>query len=152
MSPELWGLDVSNGFTMRFSTPFFVEAGTGIFSTSRCCSALVGAQAGYAKGIRAAIGSQWWLPDPPTLSAILRNPNARIRRLFPPVWIPEKAISRRSRGSIPPQIESRSLTLSKVRFSGHSHIFFTTITCQLFYGGSDCSSHAKIWPNGGRLY
>ncbi len=97
------------------------------------------------------LGSQWWCLTRQTLSAILEDPDRDMHdRYFSRVWIPDESYFQTLARLYSPDIESRSLTLSKFDFQGRPHVFYDD-HLQLLRQ-SDCFVARKIWPNAERLY
>ena len=85
------------------------------------------------------------------MSAILQDPErATYDRYFSKVWIPDESYFQTLVRLYSPQVESRSLTLSKFDFQGKPHIFYDD-HLQLLRR-SDCFVARKIWPQAERLY
>lgn len=102
-------------------------------------------------GVVPHLGSQWWCLTRQTLAAILEDPRRRaFDRYFARVWIPDESYFQSLVRRHSPQIESRSLTLSKFDFQGKPHIFYDD-HLQLLRR-SDCFVARKIWPEADRLY
>ncbi len=102
-------------------------------------------------GLVPHLGSQWWCLTRQTLSAILEDPNrAEYDNYFSKVWIPDESYFQTLVRLYSPNIESRSLTLSKFDFQGKPHIFYDD-HMQLLRR-SDCFVARKIWPNADKLY
>ncbi len=103
------------------------------------------------EGIVPHMGSQWWCLTRQTLSAILQDPARKTYdAYFKRVWIPDESYFQTLVRLYSPNIESRSLTLSKFDFQGKPHIFYDD-HLQLLRR-SDCFVARKIWPQATRLY
>jgi hypothetical protein len=102
-------------------------------------------------GLVPHMGSQWWCLTRQTLSAILQDPDRKTYdTYFKRVWIPDESYFQTLARLYSPNIESRSLTLSKFDFQGKPHIFYDD-HLQLLRR-SDCFVARKIWPHATRLY
>ena len=97
------------------------------------------------------LGSQWWCLTRQTLSAILESPDRQeYDRYFRRVWIPDESYFQSLVRLFSPNVESRSLTLSKFDYQGKPHIFYDD-HLQLLRR-SDCFIARKIWPQANKLY
>lgn len=142
------GLDIER-FTLRF--PFSWKTQRRLFDRYVALQRFVGLKRKIPKGIVPHMGSQWWCLTRQTLSAILQDPNRAVNdRFFRKVWIPDESYFQTLARHYSPNIESRSLTLSKFDFQGKPHIFYDD-HLQLLRR-SDCFVARKIWPHANRIY
>jgi hypothetical protein len=97
------------------------------------------------------MGSQWWCLSRTTLAAILLDPRRKeFDTFFKRVWIPDESYFQSLVRIHSPEVESRSLTLSKFDFQGKPHTFYDD-HLQLLRR-SDCFVARKIWPKAEKLY
>ncbi|WP_212522851.1 beta-1,6-N-acetylglucosaminyltransferase [Actibacterium sp. MT2.3-13A] len=142
------GLDQER-FTLRF--PFSWKRRRRLFDGYVAVQRRLGYRRKMPAGIVPHLGSQWWCLSRRTLSAILDDPEReRYERYFRRVWIPDESYFQTLARLYSPNIESRSLTLSKFDFQGKPHIFYDD-HLQLLRR-SDCFVARKIWPRADRLY
>lgn len=142
------GLDEER-FTLRF--PFSWRKRRTLFDRYVALQRRLGIKRRIPDGITPHMGSQWWCLTRKTLSAILCNPDrARYDRYFSKVWIPDESYFQTLSRKYSPNIESRSLTLSKFDYQGRPHIFYDDHLQVL--RRSDCFVARKIWPQADRLY
>ncbi|EEX09083.1 core-2/I-branching enzyme family protein [Ruegeria lacuscaerulensis ITI-1157] len=142
------GLD-GERFTLRF--PFSWRKHRKLFDRFVKLQRAIGYRRRIPEGLVPHMGSQWWCLTRQTLSAILQDPKRPIYdRYFRQVWIPDESYFQTLARLYSPQIESRSLTLSKFDHQGRPHIFYDDhmqLLCR-----SDCFVARKIWPDANRLY
>ncbi|NVJ93962.1 MAG: glycosyl transferase [Marivivens sp.] len=142
------GLDHER-FTLRF--PFSWKTQRQLFDFYVDLQRRVKFKRKIPKGIVPHMGSQWWCLTRQTLSAILEDPDRpTYDRYFKKVWIPDESYFQTLSRLYSPNVESRSLTLSKFDFQGKPHIFYDD-HLQLLRR-SDCFVARKIWPHANRLY
>jgi len=142
------GLDAER-FTLRF--PFSWRKNRVLFDRYVALQRKLGMRRRIPGGLKPHMGSQWWCLTRRTLSAILGDPErAAYDRYFSKVWIPDESYFQTLARKHSPQIESRSLTLSKFDYQGKPHIFYDD-HLQLLRR-SDCFVARKIWPQANRLY
>ena len=142
------GLD-SERFTLRF--PFSWKRHRLLFDAYVRLQRRVRFRRKMPNGVIPHMGSQWWCLTRQTLSAILDDPErATYDRFFKRVWIPDESYFQTLARLYSPNVESRSLTLSKFDFQGKPHIFYDD-HLQLLRR-SDCFVARKIWPQANRLY
>ena len=142
------GLDRER-FTLRF--PFSWRKNRFLFDSYVNLQRRIGFKRNIPDGIVPHMGSQWWCLTRQTLSAILQDPGRKTYdAYFKRVWIPDESYFQTLVRLYSPNIESRSLTLSKFDFQGKPHIFYDD-HLQLLRR-SDCFVARKIWPHATRLY
>lgn len=142
------GLDEER-FTLRF--PFSWRKRRTLFDRYVALQRRLGIKRRIPDGITPHMGSQWWCLTRKTLSAILCSPDrARYDLYFSKVWIPDESYFQTLSRKYSPNIESRSLTLSKFDYQGRPHIFYDDHLQVL--RRSDCFVARKIWPQADRLY
>lgn len=142
------GLDHER-FTLRF--PFSWRKHRYLFDKYVAFQRRIGFKRRIPSGIVPHMGSQWWCLTRQTLSAILQDPERETYdKYFRKVWIPDESYFQTLARLYSPNIESRSLTLSKFDFQGKPHIFYDD-HLQLLRR-SDCFVARKIWPRANLLY
>ncbi len=142
------GLDHER-FTLRF--PFSWKKHRRLFDAYVNFQRRIKFQRKIPEGLVPHMGSQWWCLTRQTLSAILEDPERETYdRYFKKVWIPDESYFQTLARMYSPNVESRSLTLSKFDFQGKPHIFYDD-HLQLLRR-SDCFVARKIWPHANRLY
>ncbi|SLN33069.1 DUF5927 domain-containing protein [Roseisalinus antarcticus] len=142
------GLDAER-FVLRF--PFSWKRQRFLFDTYVEIQRKLRLKRRIPEGVVPHMGSQWWCLTRNTLTAILKDPLRReYDAYFRRVWIPDESYFQTLARLYSPQIESRSLTLSKFDFQGKPHIFYDD-HLQLLRR-SDCFVARKIWPHADRLY
>lgn len=142
------GLDKER-FTLRF--PFSWRKRRTLFDRYVALQRRLGIKRRIPDGITPHLGSQWWCLTRETLSAILSSPDrARYDRYFSKVWIPDESYFQTLARKYSPNIESRSLTLSKFDYQGRPYIFYDDHLQVL--RRSDCFVGRKIWPRADGLY
>lgn len=139
----------SERFTLRF--PFSWKTQRRLFDNYVKLQRAIGFKRRIPEGLIPHMGSQWWCLTRHTLSAILHDPERPIfDKYFRRVWIPDESYFQTLSRQYSPNIESRSLTLSKFDFQGKPHIFYDD-HLQLLRR-SDCFVARKIWPQARLLY
>lgn len=136
-------------FTMRF--PFSWKKHRRAFDFYVRLQRRMGRVRRLPKGVEPHLGSQWWCLTRETLSAILSHPRRKqLDRYFRRVWIPDESYFQSIARMVSPQIESRTLTLSKFDLQGKPYVFYND-HLQLLRR-SDCFMARKIWAGADRLY
>lgn len=136
-------------FTLRF--PFSWKSQRRAFDAYVRMQKNFGVRRTIPSGLEPQLGSQWWCLTSDTLRRILNHPERRrFDRYFRLVWIPDESYFQSLARMVSPQIESRSLTLSKFDLQGKPHVFYDD-HLQLLRR-SDCFMARKIWPRADRLY
>jgi hypothetical protein len=142
------GIDIER-FTLHF--PFSWRRQRWLFDRTVDIQRRLRIRRRIPQGVVPHLGSQWWCLTRRTLAAILQDPRRRaFDRYFARVWIPDESYFQSLVRQHSPQIESRSLTLSKFDFQGKPHIFYDD-HLQLLRR-SDCFVARKIWPEADRLF
>lgn len=136
-------------FTLRF--PFSWKTKRRAFDSYVRLQRRLGMERRIPKGVLPHLGSQWWCLTRETLAGILNHPRRRsFDRYFRRVWIPDESYFQSLARMVSPQIESRSLTLSKFDMQGKPYVFYND-HLQLLRR-SDCFMARKIWAKADRLY
>ncbi len=115
------GLDVER-FTLRF--PFSWRKNRRMFDFYVRLQRRVRFRRRIPAGLVPHLGSQWWCLTRQTLSAILEDPERdTYDAYFKRVWIPDESYFQTLVRQYSSNVESRSLTLVEVRFSGQAAYF-----------------------------
>jgi len=148
VSWTIGGLDYER-FTLHF--PFSWRRQRRLFDRYVKLQRRLGIRRRIPDGVVPHLGSQWWCLTRKTLSAILDDPKRpELDRYFAKVWIPDESYFQTLARRVSPDIESRSLTLSKFDFQGKPHVFYDDHLPLL--RKSDCFVARKIWPHATGIY
>lgn len=136
-------------FTLRF--PFAWKRQRRLFDGYVTLQRVLRFRRKLPQGLVPHLGSQWWCLTRATLQAILGHPDRTgVDRYFKRVWIPDESYFQSLVRQVSPQIESRSLTLSKFDYQGRPHVFYDDHLHLLRQ--TDAFIARKIWPQADLLY